>query len=88
MRRRGDHGMGYALQGREDMLAQWGPPCAAMEKIDREEGNLRSTVNSALGYLYRVSKKKSICAFNLNINLWLPYHYRSLGHETEKENKH
>ena len=32
---------------REDMLAQWGPPCAAVEKIDREEGNLRATVNSA-----------------------------------------
>ena len=25
------------------MLAQWGPPCAAVEKIDREEENLRAT---------------------------------------------
>ena len=45
MRRGGSHEWDMLCR-REDMLAHWGPPCAAVEKIDREEGNLRSTVNS------------------------------------------
>jgi len=46
VRRRGDHVSGICAAGREDMLVQWGPPYAVVEKIDQEKGNLRLTVNS------------------------------------------
>ena len=57
MRRRGDHVNGICAAGREDMLAQWGPPYAVVEKIDREEGNFKGNckLNSASRSTTRMS---------------------------------